>query len=452
MKFPGYPEYKRTGIPWLEDVPVHWQVDRLKWSADSIVNGIWGGEPTGDEDTACIRVADFDRVALRVRLDNLTFRSVEEKDKRHRVLGQGDLLIEKSGGGEQQLVGAVVEFNHKLPAVCSNFVAKVSPAEGMHSRYWAYVHAHLYSGRVNYPSVKQTTGIQNLDSGAYFDERVIYPPYDEQKKIASFLDRETARIDALIEKKRRLLALLEEKRLAIITQAVTKGLDPDVPMKDSGIEWLGEVPAHWRLLALTRVVSRFIDYRGSTPTKIEEGIPLVTAAAIKGGKVDHSRDPVYVSEDEFQQRMTRGLPEIGDILVTTEAPLGEAARVDNPTIALGQRIILMKPEPARMTGGYLLCHFLSGFGHSELVSRASGSTASGIRADRLRGTRVLVPPLEEQSKIVAHIENATRSMAGIAATTGQQIDRLLEFRAALITNAVTGKIDVRNLVEDEAAA
>ena len=116
-------------------------------------------------------------------------------------------------------------------------------------RYLAYLHAALYAAKINTRSIKQSTGIQNLDSSSYLNESAGLPGLSEQRAIADFLDRETARIDALVAKKERLIKLLQEKRTALITRAVTRGLDPTVPMKDSGVEWLGEIPAHWRSAA-----------------------------------------------------------------------------------------------------------------------------------------------------------------------------------------------------------
>ncbi len=203
-QYPAYPAYKTTGCDWFPEIPSHWGIDRAKWSISSCQNGVWGAEPDGDDDLVCIRVADFDRQSLRVSTEKLTMRSIAEKDRRNRLLKNGDLLLEKSGGGEQQLVGAVVEFNQPFPAVTSNFIARMVASDGMNSRFLVYLHLHLYSGRVNFRSIKQTTGIQNLDSQAYLDEPITYPPLDEQQAIARFLDFKTAQIDALISKKKEL--------------------------------------------------------------------------------------------------------------------------------------------------------------------------------------------------------------------------------------------------------
>ena len=130
------------------------------------------------------------------------------------------------------------------PAVCSNFVAVIKPSKMAESAWLNYLMASMYALKINLRSIKQSTGIQNLDSEQYLDEGVAAPSLDEQATIAAALDRETARIDALIEKKTRFIELLKEKRQALITHAVTKGLDPNVKMKDSGIEWIGQVPEH----------------------------------------------------------------------------------------------------------------------------------------------------------------------------------------------------------------
>ena len=275
----------------------------------------------------------------------------------------------------------------------------------------------------------------------------VVPPLPTQKAIADYLDRKTAAIDALIEKKQKLLDLLAEKRAALINQAVTKGLDPDVPMKDSGVPWIGEIPAHWQMHRLRRVVRRFVDYRGRTPEKTEEGVPLITAGAVRGGKVDHARAPEWVSEEVHAHLILRGRPEIGDLLFTSEAPLGEVALIEDPGVACAQRIIMFKVERERISSRFLLLHFLSGSGRGEIWSRASGSTAEGIRADRLKMSLVPTPPVEEQLEISDYVEAETSGFDELHQSVVDQIERLREYRQALITAAVTGQLNI----EEDAA-
>ena len=219
------PRLKPSGVEWLGDVPEHWEVARLKWSKVGTVNWVWGDEPDGENDIACIRVADFDRVNFRVNCSEPTMRAVTPSQRTGRELQAGDLLIEKSGGGKRQMVGCVVLYDHDEPAVSSNFIARISPAADASPRFWIYVHAALYSRKLNYPAIKQTTGIQNLDSAAYFDTLTVFPPPIEQDAITTFLDQETGRIDELTSQVETAIERLEEYWTALITAAVTGKID-----------------------------------------------------------------------------------------------------------------------------------------------------------------------------------------------------------------------------------
>lgn len=219
-------EMKDSGVTWLGSVPSHWQISRLKNSILSAQNGVWGSETEGDEnDIYCLRVADFNRLQLNIQEGDLTLRNILPKDYASRGLSCGDLLLEKSGGGDKQPVGCVVLNTFNGKAVCSNFVARVKLAENMDSRYWTYFHSVLYSARVNTRSIKQSTGIQNLDATLYFNELACYPSIDEQVQIADFLDQETQKIDQMTNTVNRTIERLKEYRSTLITQAVTGKID-----------------------------------------------------------------------------------------------------------------------------------------------------------------------------------------------------------------------------------
>lgn len=270
--------------------------------------------------------------------------------------------------------------------------------------------------------------------------RAPLPPLETQRRIAQFLDEKTARIDELIEKKRALLERLAEKRQALITQAVTKGLNPEAPMKPSGIDWLGDVPAHWEVRGLTKCTTR-VDYRGATPTKASSGVFLVTARNIKNGKVDYEASQEFISEEDYEYVMRRGKPQIGDVLLTTEAPLGEIARVDDEAVALAQRIIKFSSSTAELTNDYLAYWMTSSKFRRDILSRATGSTALGIKASKIVELRCLLPPLEEQFQITALLDADEKKRSVTRGKIAQSIDQLTEYRAALVTAAVTGQIE-----------
>ena len=443
MSFPRYPSYRDSGVEWLGAVPEHWHVDRLKASITSCRNGIWGEEAQGDEnDIPCVRVADFDRQKLQVQLCQPTIRNVTDKERVGRLLERGNLLLEKSGGGEGQPVGCVVLYDDPQPAVCSNFVAKVELAPGMNPSYWRYVHAAAYAVRLTIGSINQTSGIQNLDQDRYFNERAAFPPSDEQAAIATFLDHETAKIDALVAEQENLIGLLKEKRQAVISHAVTKGLDPSVPMKDSGVEWLGEVPAHWTVGGLTRFIGPVVDYRGRTPKKVDAGTYLVTARNIRDGRIDYEASEEYVDPDSAASLLARGKPELDDLLFTMEAPLGQVALIDRTDIALAQRIVKFRGFPNLMRNSYLLYWLMSTGCQSRLETLATGSTALGIKASKLGMIECLAPPVGEQDSIVEFVRWETRQLDNLVNEAQQAIDLLQERRTALISAAVTGQINV----------
>jgi type I restriction enzyme S subunit len=355
-------------------------------------------------------------------------------------------LIEKSGGGENQPVGCVVYFDHTYDAVCSNFVARVPIAAGMHPRFWSYVHASLYSSRRNVPAIKQTTGIQNLDIEVYFNCVVPFPPLEKQRFIAEYLDRETARLDELVAAKEHLLGLLAEKRRALITHAVTRGLDTRVPLRDSGIPWLGEIPEHWLVAGFTKYLRSLVDYRGKTPEKTASGIFLVTARNVRNGYIDYEISEEYIDVHTYEEVMKRGKPQLDELLFTTEAPLGQAALVDREDIALAQRVIKLDYNPRILLNEFVLQWILSAMFQWQLNSLATGSTALGIKGERLHMLRNLIPPVDEQRAIVHHISVETTKLDVLRSATERTIALLKERRTALISAAVTGAIDVQGRV------
>ncbi|CAD0328153.1 hypothetical protein ABQZ99_014460 [Xanthomonas hortorum pv. vitians] len=209
------------------------QAQRLKWAFESCKNGAWGSEPEGEDDVVCIRAADFDGQSGRLNNGERTLRAIEPGVFEKLALRSGDLVMEKSGGGEKQLVGRIVLFDDDRPSVTSNFLARCRPAEGFDSRYLKYLMLAIYAVRGTYPHIKQSTGIQNMDLGSYLDMQVVIPELHVQKEVANFLDKKIDRIDELIEKlggvpsggekkqKKSLANLLLEYRSALIVLSVT---------------------------------------------------------------------------------------------------------------------------------------------------------------------------------------------------------------------------------------
>lgn len=429
-----YPAYKPSGIEWLGKIPEHWETRRLKRTVCKIRNGVWGDEPNGTNDIECVRVADFDREKFLTRLDGLTLRSIAPSDRRGRMLHAGDLLIEKSGGGDQQPAGVVVSWVSEQPAVCSNFIARIKITPEFDSRFLVYLHAHLYSRRVNARSIKQTTGIQNLDAEAYFNERAAFPGIDEQRAIAAFLDRETARIDALIEKKRRQIELLQEKRTALISHAVTKGLDPNAKMKPSGIEWLGEIPADWKIQRIKYCAQLIM---GQSPPSDEcnedgRGLPFLQGCAEFGSV---SPTPKQFCETPRKTVIA------SDILISVRAPVG-ALNIADQQYGIGRGLCAIRASDPVIDRRY--CWHLLEALRWQLDIVSSGSTYDAVSAEDVGNIRAIIPSILEQRAIAAFLDRETARIDALIGKIEKSIELLREYRSALISAAVTGKIDVRD--------
>ena len=447
MSFPRYTEYKDSGVAWLGEVPGHWGVDRLKTSILSSKNGIWGEEPTGDEDdTPCVRVADFDRQKLRVELTDPTIRNVTSREREGRTLKKGDLLLEKSGGGENQPVGCVVLYDDERPAVCSNFVARLQLKPGMVSSYWRYVHAAAYAVRLTTGSINQTSGIQNLDQDRYYNERAVFPPPAEQTAIATFLDRETAKIDALVAEQEKLIALLQEKRQAVISHAVTKGLDPNVPMKDSGVEWLGEVPEHWEVKRLKQLSDEPLKYGANEAAELDDpSLPRFV-------RITDVTEGGSLREETF-----RSLPrEIAEPFLLKEGDVLLARSGGT----VGKSFMYQRHWGEACFAGYLirvrlsqrLCapQWLNYFCRtnsywSYVLGSQIQSTIQNVSAEKYANIFLPVPAIEEQQRVIECLDQATSKIDALVTEARTAITLLQERRTALISAAVTGQIDVRGL-------
>lgn len=441
-----YPEYQDSGIDWLGNMPAHWQIKQLKRTIDACVNGIWGTESENDEnDTIVIRVADFDRSRLKVSLDEPTLRKISEKEKKNRALKKHDLLLEKSGGGEKTLVGQVVLFDHDAEAVTSNFVAKMTPLPEHDGAYLNYVFSKLYDEKVNYCSIKQNTGIQNLDSSAYLAEKFAFPPKAEQCRIATFLDRETAKIDQLIAKQQQLIELLKEKRQAVISHAVTKGLNPDVKMKDSGVEWLGDVPEHWAVCALNYryevLLGKMLDEKRITGKHLA---PYLRNVDVQWGKinVDDLPEMDFKGDDLVRYSLKKS-----DLLVCEGGDVGRSAIWDDQLEECYYQKALHRlraRNESRDTTKFMF-HVLYSAAQTGLFIGSEGkATIVHLTAETLRRHRFAFPPLSEQKTIATYLKQQNEKFDALMAKAKRQIGLLRERRAALISAAVTGKIDVRD--------
>ena len=207
--------------------------------------------------------------------------------------------------------------------------------------------------------------------------------------------------------------------------------------QDSGVKWLGSVPSHWIVTGFRKYLESTVDYRGKTPDKVDEGVFLVTARNIKNGIIDYSLSQEYVAFKDYDEIMSRGKPVLGDVLFTTEAPLGEVAQIDNVNIALAQRIIKFRGKKDILDNAYLKYFILSREFQDSLMTFATGSTALGIKAERMGYLQQCIPPIIEQTQIANFLDHETTQIDTLIAKQQKLIELLKEKRQAVISHAVT---------------
>ena len=444
-----YPAMKDSGVPWLGAVPEHWEVRRLGTSVHGCINGIWGNDPNGREDLPCVRVADFDRARLRVRLAKPTLRAVAPGERKRRLLKKSDLLLEKSGGGDLQPVGVVMLYDHDIEAVCSNFVARMPVSARCNSSYLTYLHSHLYAIRLNVRSIKQTTGIQNLDSSSYLGEPVAFPPLSEQAAIVRFLDHADRRIRRYIRAKQQLITLLEEQKQALIHRTVTGQVDvrtgqPYPAYKPSGVEWLGDVPAHWETWQIGHLGQVG---NGSTPSRSNMGYwDGGTYPWLNSSSVNHRR---ITQADQFVTDLALRechLPQVqpGSVLVAITGQgktRGMSAVLDTET-TINQHVAYVTPRNDMIGAEYLQLALSAAYRELRAISDDSGSTKGALTCWDISHFRVPLLPSVEQAKIIQVTRQATRTLESASAKAAQEVMLAREYRTRLIADVVTGKLDV----------
>ncbi len=439
-----YASYKPSGVSWLGDVPGHWSGKRLRDCVESCSNGVWGDEPDGGEDDIpVIRVADFDRNRRQV-VEYETLRKVESGQRESRLLLSGDMLMEKSGGGEQQPVGMVVSYLAPEDAVCSNFVARMRSREGVVSRFMVYLHAYLYASRVTNISVKQTTGIQNLDSTAYLSEACFVPPPDEQQAIADHLDTETARINTLIHEKDELRGLLKEARSSRISELVS---GDGLPGSPTGNPWAPHLPKSWqfkRLKHLAQVRSGLAKGKESGGNATVE-LPYLRVANVQEGRLDLREISTMPVEVDAVERFS--LVE-GDVLMNEGGDYDKVGRgamwTGEISPCLHQNHVFAVRPVERDLSEWLSAITQTQYAKFYFMNNAKQSTnLASISQTTVKELPILLPPKAQRDALLRMLGAELAAFDNLIAHTNDEIGLLKELRAATIADAVLGRIDVR---------
>jgi len=426
MSFPRYQKYKDCGVEWLGEVPAHWEVKRVGYVFNE------RREKVSDKDFPALSVT---KNGIVPQLD--TAAKSDDGDNRKKVL-TGDFVINsrsdrKGSAGASQLDGSV-------SLICT----VLRPQEQVHT---PFVHHLLRCQPFQEEFYRNGKGIvADLWSTNYSEMRNILlgmPPLPEQTIIAAFLDRETAKIDGLVAEQRRLMDLLREKRQAVISHAVTRGLNPHAPMKPSGIEWLGDVPAHWEVRRLSSLSTKITNgYVGPTrDILLDDGIRYLQSLHIKGNRIQFN-EPYYVS-DQWSDQHRKSILEAGDVLIVQTGDIGQVAVVTEEFAGCNcHALIIVAPIRSAVDGEWMSWVLNSHYGFHTLLSIQTGALHPHLNCGNVKDISIPLPPLSEQGRIVAYVIDQVGEFDRLAAESKRAIELLTERRTTLISAAVTGKIKV----------
>lgn len=436
MSFNPYPKYKESGVEWLGRVPEHWEVRRFQRCVDIAEGQVDPSDPTYAE-MALIAPNHIESGTGRLYgIETAADQSAESGKYECRA---GDVVYSKIRPSLRKVCIAPVD------CLCSADMYPLRPHSGLIGGYlfWTILSEYfsafavLESDRVAMPKINRES-LKQLS--------VPMPPKAEQSAIATFLDHETAKIDALIAEQQRLIELLQEKRQAVISHAVTKGLNPDAPMKDSRIEWLGEVPEHWEVVALKRIASI---QTGVAKGKDNGGratisVPYLRVANVQDGYLNLDE---VVSMEIPADDLVRYSLRAGDVLMNEGGDfdkLGRGCVWDGRLDPCITQNHVFAVRPRRVSSAWLSTVTGSGYAQFYFMTRSKQSTnLASISSTNLMELPVVVPPDDEQQAIVRFTAERRASFNGLTAEANHAIALLQERRSALISAAVTGQIDVR---------
>lgn len=447
-----YPKYRDSGVDWLGEIPAHWDMKRLKLLVR--INPSKSEAAQLPQDTE-VSFVPMESIGEDGELGLEQSRTIGEVMQGYTYFRDGDVILAKITPCFENGKGAIVDgLNNGIGFGTTELYV----LRGLGSVVARFLYYLTKSDDFRVPGIatmQGAAGQKRLREDYVANYSMGVPPLSEQRAIAAFLDRKTGEIDALIAKKRELIARLQEQRSAIISHAVTRGLNPDAPMKDSGIEWLGEIPAHWEVVRVKSLVARIES--GYSPDCIdspagESEWGVLKAGCVNGGVFNPSENKTLPVEITPRYELEVG---VGDVLMSRASgssdlvgSVGIVRELPKARLLLSDKIFRFKFYQPEDCSEYFVRVMESSIGREQvkLAISGAGGLANNVAKSSVLSMSVTLPPTQEQQAIVELLDSATAGSDALIAKAEETISRLQEYRAALISAAVTGRIDVREEV------
>lgn len=435
-------QMKDSGVVWIGQIPEDWKIYRMKSCVNEHVAGAWGEEEKHDNgDYICIRIADFDYAKMSIKHEpdyEFTKRNYKEDVIKRLLLRKNDILIEKSGGGEKTPVGRTIIFNEDFEALYANFMERIRVSDLVLPKYMQYVFVTFYKNRYTINYIKQTTGIQNLDIPSMLaSEKVALPTLEEQQKIADFLDEKVGEIDNVIETTKATIEDYKKYRNSLITECVTKGINPNAEMKNSGLEWNPIIPDTWNTINPKALFSLRKD-------KATEGERQLTSSQKYG----------IIYQDDFMEKE-------GVRVVVVQKDFDILKHVEPNDFVISMRSFQGGLEYSELSGcissAYVMlipnkekvyAPFYKWFFKSSKYINAIQSTSNLVRDGQAMRysnfTQIYLfdIPMEEQIAIADYLNEKIPEIDNLISAKEQLVEEMENYKKSLIYEYVTGKKEV----------
>ncbi|WP_144613194.1 restriction endonuclease subunit S [Bacillus cereus] len=422
-----YLEYKDSENDLIKDIPIHWKTTKLKHVAKIIM----GQSPSSDD-------YNDKEIGFPFLQGNAEFTEQYPIpkiycDKPNKLSRKGDILL-----SVRAPVGALNMSNVSYAigrGLCAIRAEKITTE---------FLWFCLLSAKKELNTRLKGSTFEAVTTEDVKNITIVCPVNDEeQNKISSYLTRKVFEINNLITEKEKIITLLEEKRQSMITEAVTKGLNPNMKMKDSGVEWIGKIPEHWELNLLKRYCGRITDGSHFSPEIVDDGFSYVTVKDIQNSEVN-VKNALKISEGDYLELCKSGCqPQRGDVLLSKDGTIGKVAVTTNEEYVVLSSIAILTPN--QLIGSYYLAYWLrSKINFDQMESYLAGAALRRLTLQTINKFKIIVPPVVEQIKIVEYLDKELRVLENCISEVSNQIQKLKEYRQSLIYEAVTGKIDVRD--------
>lgn len=433
-----YEKYKDSGVEWLGEVPEGWDVVKVAFQYEIQLGKMLQPDAKNNNDVEVEYLKAINVNWHGIQLNELNKMWANEKEIKTFAVNSGDLLV--CEGGEAGRSCLYEGESEKY--IIQNALHRVRPLNKNSNKFLYYVLLHCSSTNW-FDVICNKATIVHFTVDKFSALHIPLPPLPEQQAIANYLDTQTKQIDTLVQEQKELIELLKEKRQALISHCVTKGLDPNAKMKDSGVEWLGEVPEGWGIVKLAHTTIKITNgYVGPTRDILREsGIGYLQSLHIKNGFIQF--DGKYFVEPEWSKLHKKSILVENDVLIVQTGDIGQSAVV--PKLYEGfncHALIVVQTNSEILQGTFLARLLNSKYGRSFLLSIQTGSTLKHLNCGDVRNLMIPLPPLPEQQAIADHLDKETAKIDTLIGEAEETITLMQEHRSALISAVVTGKVKV----------